>query len=119
MKNISMSIIFLFTATFILAGCGSKVDQNRPISQIVAEAKNMSVAQLQQMAGEYQKAIEAKRGDIQKLQEKIQQIPMTQLVGEESRKLQNDVIKIKEAIKSLTERMNVYVQELKAKGGSL
>lgn len=120
MKRMLTSIVLLSALGLIVVGCGSaKVDQNRPIEQVSVEAKGMTVEQLKQAAGEYQKAIMAKKGDIEQFQEKLKKIPLTEMLGAEAKKLKDEIVPITASIKALSERMNVYVQELKAKGGTL
>lgn len=105
----------------VAAGCSSKasVDLNRPVTEIAAEAKTMAVAELKKIATDYQSMIEAKKKDIVALQNKIKEIPMTQLLGEEAKKLKGEISAVTASISALTERMNVYLKELQAKGGTL
>ncbi len=110
---------FILMSAFLLAGCGSSVDQNRPVSEIMAEAQKMSVNDIKQIIAKYQGAIEAKKGEIEKIQSKLKEIPFTQLLGEEAKKLKGEISEVAKSVSALSERMNVYVKELTAKGGSL
>lgn len=120
MRNDLMLSLVCVSMVVLVSGCGGqKVDANKPIDQVSAEAQQMTVSDLQSMVKSYQGAIEAKKADIEKLQAKIKEIPLTQLMGEEAKKLKDDLSEITTAIGRLSERMSVYVKELQAKGESL
>ena len=122
MRNGAILSALIIATGLFLAGCGAgggSVSESRPVAEIAAEAKTMAVAQLQNIVAKYQQVIAAKQVDIQKLQEKIKAIPLTQLLGEEAKKLKTDISAITASVSALTERMNVYIQELKAKGGTI
>ena len=117
-RSLLLGVVLM--GSFLLAGCGGgSVDANKPIDQVIAEAKNMTVSQLQGIIKSYQSMIEAKKVDIQAIQSKIKQIPLTQLMGPEATKLKEDISKVTTIVSALTERMNAYIKELKAKGGTL
>lgn len=112
--------MMVFVLAVVVAGCaGGKVSADKPIDQVVAEAKTMAVAELQSIIKSYQDVIESKQGEIAKLQAKIKEIPLTQIMGEEAKALKADISAIVSTVNGLTERMNVYLKELKAQGGSL
>ena len=109
---LALSMVFLF-------GCGKKADENKPISEAKAEAEKMSVADLKAMAMKYKDAIEAKKADVEKITAKLKEIPVTQMLGEESKKLQADIDNLTKSLSALKERFQVYYDQLKAKGGDL
>lgn len=108
-----------------LAGCKSKsgssasVDETKPIAEVKAEAEKMDVEQLRAAALNYQKAIQAKEPEVQKLAEQIKAIPLTELMGEKATTLKADMEKVSKSIAALKERMQVYVDQLKARNGDL
>lgn len=93
------------------------VDLNKTVDALKAEAEKMDVASLKQVALKYKDAIASKQGEIKAIADKLAAIPMTQKLGAEAQKLTTDTTKLTEALKALTDRFNVYVSALKAKGG--
>ncbi len=97
-----------------LVGCGSgKADENKPVSEVRAEAEEMGVEELQKMAEAYRAAIEAKKPEIEALKAKLKEIPLTELLGEEAKSLKADTEKLNDSVKALKERLDIYVEELK------
>lgn len=121
MKKVLMLPLAVMLSGVLVAGCSSKasVDVNRPVAEIAAEAKTMAVAELKKVIAQYQPLIEAKKNDIAALQSKIKEIPVTQLLGEEAKKLKGEISSLTTSLNALVDRMNVYVKELQAKGGTL
>lgn len=121
MKKTAMVWVSIFVSVILLSGCGAggKVDANRPIDQIVAESQTMTVADLQNVIKSYQDVIASKKLDIEKIASKLKEIPLAQMLGEDAKKLKADISVITTTVNSLTERMNVYLKELKSKGGTL
>ncbi len=113
-------IASILICAVLLAGCsGGGVDETKPVDQIKQEAQAMDAAKLEAVANKYKAAIEAKKGEISKLQGKIKDIPVKELLGDEAKKLKGDVSEISSSVKALSERMNVYLSELKKKGAEL
>ena len=98
--------------SFILAGCGGRVSETRPIDGVRAEAESMNAAQLQVMVDKYKKVMEAKKQDLVKLNEKLKSIPIREVMGTEAKKIKADIETCARSIKALGERLNVYVREL-------
>ena len=104
---------------FAILGCGKKADENKPISEVKAEAEKMDTDGLRAMAMAYQKAIAAKNSEVEKLATKLKDIPATELLGNEAKELKADIENINQSLSALTERFEVYYQNLKDKGGDL
>jgi peptidoglycan hydrolase CwlO-like protein len=117
MRKNQFLVLALVMTVFAFSGCGGgqKVDADKPMDQVVAEAQKMTVNDLQNTINNYQRAIEARKADIMALEQKIKQIPVTQLLGEEAKELKADLSEITERIGKLTERLKVYANELKTK----
>ena len=115
MGKIVRMFMFIALACVIAAGCSSGASENKPISEVKAEAQTMSVEQLKAIIAKYQKAIESKQAEIDAIKQELQKIPLTQMLGEEAKKLKSDIEKIAGSVKALTERLNVYTQQLKSK----
>lgn len=116
-KTLSLVMCLMLMAAFV-TGCGG-ADETKPIAEVKTEAKAMDVNQLQSMVAEYQKAIEAKKPQLEELQAKLKEIPFNEMMGPEAKALQGDIADVTNSIKALTDRLNVYVSELKAKGGTV
>lgn len=121
MKKVFILSMALVTAGIVFAGCSSQTsrDTSRPVSEIATEAKALDVIKLKQIITQYQGLIEAKKNDIVGLQSKIKEIPMAQLLGENAQKLKNEISDVSTSLNALVERLNVYMKELKVKGGTL
>lgn len=99
----------------MLAGCGGKADENKPISEVEAEAKKMDADALRKMADTYKEAVLAKQKDADALAAKLKDIPIAEMLGEEAKAIKGDLEEITKSVSALTERMDIYAKELKAK----
>jgi chromosome segregation ATPase len=100
-------------------GCGKKADENKPISEVKAEAEKLDTDELRAMAMVYQKAIAAKNGEVEKLTAKLKDIPVTEMLGDEAKELKADIDNLNKSLSALKERFEVYYQKLKEQGGDL
>jgi uncharacterized protein YlxW (UPF0749 family) len=120
MKSL-IKVVFCSLVVFSLTllGCGKKADESKPISEVKAEAEQMSVEKLRSMATSYREAIMSKKGEVEKLADKLKDIPLTELMGEEAKALKADIDALNKSLSSLQERFTVYYNALKDKGGDL
>ena len=102
-----------------LLGCGKKADENKPVSEVKAEADKMSVDKLRSMAVKYKDAIVAKQDEIEKFTGKLKDIPITEKLGTEAKELTSEIGALNKSVSALRERFQVYYQKLKEKGGDL
>jgi len=121
MKNVRNAVLCCLIALclFAILGCGKKADENKPISEVKAEAEKMDTDGLRAMAMVYQKAIAAKNSEAEKLTAKLKDIPVTEMMGNEAKELKADIDNLNKSISALKERFEVYYQNLKDKGGDL
>jgi outer membrane murein-binding lipoprotein Lpp len=103
----------------LLAGCGGKADEDKPLSEVKAEADQMSVEKLRSMAMAYKDAILDKTRDVEALNLRLKNIPLAEKVGSEAKGLIADVDELNKSISALKERFQVYYNKLKEKGGDL
>ena len=103
----------------MLAGCGGKADENKPISEVEAEAKKLDADALRKMAETYKEAILAKQKDVDALAAKLKDIPITDMLGEKAKSIKDDMAEVTKSVSALTKRMEIYVKELKAKDGDV
>ena len=121
MKTVKLITFYcsLTLCAFALLGCGKKADESKPVSEVKAEAEKMSAEKLRDMALAYKDAIEAKKGDVEKITAKLKEIPVTQMLGDEAKGLKADIGDLNKSVSALKERFNVYYSKLKEKGGDL
>lgn len=114
MKLLSFSLLI---AMLCLVGCGGGgADTEVPVAEVKQESGNMSVDDLKSKVAEYESAIQSKLADLEPIKEKLKAIPMTEMMGEEAKALQADILAISEDVNALKERLQVYYDALKAKG---
>lgn len=112
-------ICVLIPGLLTLCGCEKNVDESKPLNQIKNEAENMSVEKLRTTAMEYKDAIMSKKAEIDKLSSKIDEISVTEMMGEEAKQLKTELDDLNESISALRERFEIYYNQLKEKGGDL
>ena len=112
--NTRILMVVLLAGAVLVCGCGKKADENKPVSEVKAEAEKMDVQQLKDMALSYKNAIVAKQDEVKKLADKIANIPMAEKLGTEAKKLSEEVSSLNKSVQALTERFNVYYEKLKA-----
>ena len=100
-----------------LVGCGKKADENKPTSEVKAEAEQMSVEKLRQMAMKYKDAILAKKGEVEKVGAQLKEIPVTKMLGSEAKEIKTEIEALSKSASALKERFQIYYQKLKEKGG--
>ena len=121
MKTVKLITFYcsLTLCALALVGCGKKADESKPVSEVKAEAEKMSAEKLRDMALAYKDAIEAKKGDVEKITAKLKEIPVTQMLGDEAKGLKADIGDLNKSVSALKERFNVYYSKLKEKDGDL
>jgi hypothetical protein len=113
MRNFAKFMVPVLLVSFIIAGCGAS--ETKPIPEVRAEAEAMSAKELQGMVDKYKAAIDSRKADLKKVQEKISKIPISDLMGDEAKKLKGDIDTVTKSIRALTDRLNIYARELRAK----
>lgn len=116
----------LLVCMLLLQSCGKKagsgpqkVDENKPIAEIKAEATKMDVEQLRAVAKKYKDALVAKQAEVKKLTDSLAKIPLTEKLGKEAQALTADIDNLMKSVNALNERFGVYYEQIKAKGGEL
>ena len=118
MKKAWLVSLTLLVAVALVSGCSSGPSEDKPLSEVRAEAKKLDVSQLQAKVDQYRKAIEAKEPEIEKLKKEIGSGIGQVLSGkkpENVEELKEKLSKLEASVKALTERMKIYADELKAK----
>ena len=100
----------------MLTGCGgNKIDENKPMDQVAADAARMGQAELQKMVDKYNAAIAEKGKELDALKARIKEIPLNELMGDKAKTLKADLSKIADSTGKLKDQMAVYAKELAAK----
>jgi polyhydroxyalkanoate synthesis regulator phasin len=120
-RDFAICCLLAFIA-FAVVGCGpakQEADENKPISEVKAEAAKMNTSQLRGMALAYKEAITAKTSEVDKVASKIKDMPVGEMLGDEMKKLKADLDALNKSISALQERYKIYYDKLKEKGGNL
>ena len=117
MKKLIISITSAFMLLGLLSACGQKatVDEKKPVAEIKTEAQKMDTSALQGEIEAYKGAITAKTADLDKIQAQIKDIPLTEMFGDKAKDLKGQLSNISDSLSNLNERLQVYVDQLKAK----
>jgi predicted nucleic acid-binding Zn-ribbon protein len=125
MKRIEIGLI-ICTAVFIalgLYGCeggtSTGIDENKPMSEVQAEADKMNAEQLKTIAMEYKKAINAKMAELDKAMMNFRDIPATEKLGKEATETKQNLEALTNSVKALQIRFQVYYDKLNAQGGDV
>ena len=104
-----------------VAGCSGKASEDKSLDEIKAEAEKMNAEQLEAKVQEYEKAIEAKQPEIDKLKKELSTGLTGVLSGkkpENADELKAKLDELEASVKALNERMKIYADELKKKQGA-
>jgi len=107
------SLLACFLGACSVAGCAKKADEKKPTPQVKAEAEAMNADDLREMALAYKEAILAKRKDVERMAEKIKEIPITEILSEEGKRLKAEVDTLLRSVAALTERFEIYYDRLR------
>jgi hypothetical protein len=121
MKRIGIGL-FVCVAICIaigFAGCAGKADENKPLSDVQADAQKMDVEQLKAMATKYKDAITAKKAEVDKVMAKIKEVPIADAMGKEAGALKEEVDALSKSVKALKERFDIYYNKLVEKGADV
>ncbi len=115
MQKVSKMFAVVIVASLMLAGCSGGVSEGKPISEVKEEAQKMAVDQLKSVVAKYQKAVESKKTEINALKEKLKEIPVVEMLGDEAKKIKTEITSVTKSINALTQRLKVYSQAITSK----
>lgn len=99
----------------MLCGCGEKVNENKPVAEVKAEAAKMDAKQLEAKVEACKKFIEGQKAEVEKVMAKIKEIPLTEMLGDKAKNLKAEADKIGESISKVSAQLEAYAKELEAK----
>ncbi len=112
-RVIPLYLLVLMLIPFV--GCAQKADPKRPIEKIQKEVVSMPLKELEAHATLYAAAIRAKKAELQKIQQQIQQMPMDKVFDNKS--MTRRIVEIGREGEALFERYRIYAQAFGEKGG--
>ena len=116
MKISKSVVLFVMLAAIItLPGCGKKggsLDENKPISEIKAEADKMNVDQLREMAIKYRDAIKDNKAQADKVMAKLREAGAGSAMTDEFAKIKDEITALVKSKKALMQRFGVYHDKL-------
>ena len=115
MKKLWTVLACAVLAAGLLTGCGSGVDENKPLSEVKAEAATLDEAALKAKIADCEKFLAEKKAELEKVAAKIKEIPLDKILSEESKNLKDQTAKLTESIKKVSDQMKVYVDKAAAK----
>ncbi len=113
MKKISVFAAIALGATLICGCSDDSVDTSKTPEQIKQEVASMDTAAIQKKVEAYQKALEEKAAELKAEAEKLTKIPLTELMGDDAKKIKASMEEIKAEVEKLTANMNAYAEGLK------
>lgn len=118
MKKLLTVLACTVLAVGFLTGCSKGVDENKPISEVKAEAVTLDEASLKARIADCEKFLAEKKAELDKVAAKVKEIPLDKILSEESKKLKEDAAKISESIQKVSAQMKVYADEVATKAKS-
>jgi len=115
MRNVAKILLPVVFLSLALTGCGGGANETKPIAEVRTEAQGMSLDQLKATVSKYQAAIQSKRTEFTQLTEALKKIPIAEMLGDEAKSLKTDIQNVTTSIRALTDRLNIYAQELRSK----
>ena len=101
------------------AGSTAGINLSASIESLKEAAAKMDLASLEKTAQKYVDEIAAKQSELKKLMDQFSAIPLAEKMGEKAKALQDDITKLTGTISQLTERLQVYLDSIKEKGGDI
>lgn len=114
-KNTTFFFLLLL-CPLVLFGCNQKADENESINKVKAEAEKMDANQLRSMAMKYKDALEAQKGEVEKLLAKLKNIPPAEMTDTKAKEITKEINKINQSMSALHEEFMIYYNKLKEKG---
>lgn len=96
-----------------------EIDLEKTVADLKAEAAQMDVKSLQEVATKYKDAIVEKEAELKALMDKLSAVPLTEKLGKEAQEITGEIKVLTDGVTSLQERFQIYVDALKTKGADV
>ncbi|MDD3886373.1 MAG: hypothetical protein PHI35_05855 [Victivallaceae bacterium] len=104
-----------FAAAALLCGCDGGSDEERTPEEIRKLAADMSYEEIEERLAECADKIEDVTEELKDKTEELSEIPISEQLGDEAKKLQLDISRLGESLKKLQRNMQAYADTLKNK----
>ena len=95
------------------------IDLEKTVADLKAEAAQMDIESLKKVADKYKEALVVKETELKALMDKLSAVPLTEKLGEETKAITGEIKIVTDALASLQERFQVYIDALAEKGAVL
>lgn len=95
------------------------IDLEKTVADLKAEAAQMDIENLKEVAAKYKEAIAGKETELKALIDKLSAVPLTEKMGKEAQALTGEIKTLTDAVATLQERFQVYIDALTAKGADV
>ena len=102
-------------ACICFAGCGEKLDENRPLDEVRAEAQKLDSDKLQKQYELWRKHLDAKLAQADSIARKISDMPLDKVVSEDMQKLKQEYSAADESCRKSGAILEVYAGEMEKK----
>lgn len=119
MKTTSLILILAAVVCVTFGGCAKKVDPNKPLDQVIKEAKTMSIPDLRSMAEAYVVAIKVQKNEVDRITDAMKGMSVKDIFGDKARPMKERLSKIQLTATALLERYQVYAAKLEERGGEV
>jgi phage-related protein len=95
------------------------INLEKTVADLKAEAAQMDIESLQEIAAKYKKAIAENEAKLKALMDKLSAIPLTEKLGKEAQALTGEIKALTDGVSALQQRFQVYIDALTAKGADV
>jgi hypothetical protein len=95
------------------------IDLEKTVADLKAEAAQMDIESLQEVAVKYKEAISVKETELKALMDKLSAVPLTEKMGKEAQAITGEIKTLTDGVSALQQRFQVYIDALSAKGADV
>ena len=95
------------------------VDLEKTVADLKAEAAQMDIESLKEVATKYKEMISVKETELEALLDKLKAVPLTQKMGKEAQAITGEIKILTDGVAALQERFQVYIDALTTKGADV
>ena len=95
------------------------VDLEKAVADLKAEAAQMDIESLKEVAAKYKEALVEKETELKSLMDKLSAVPLTEKLGKEAQAITGEIKTLTDGVTVLQERLQVYIDALTEKGADV